>query len=209
MPKPVPSRPAVFVDKDGTLVENVPYNADPARLRFLPGAPEALAALAAAGFALVIVSNQSGLGMKLFTLAQFMDLCNALRQQLHTRSGVVLTDLLFCPHAPGPDRRPICACRKPQPWMITTAARAHGLDLAHSWMVGDTLDDVEAGHRAGCRALLLDSGGETEWREGPWRTPEQRLADWDAVARHILGDRGLRTEAARPAEHLDATRDAA
>lgn len=179
-------RSAVFIDKDGTLVENVPYNVDPARLRFMPGAFEALAALAARGHLLIVVSNQSGLARGLFTLAQFARLRAALESQLRHAAGVQLCDVLICPHAPTAQGLPACACRKPEPGMLLRAAVRHRIDLSHSWMVGDTLDDVEAGHRAGCRSLLLDSGGETVWRHTPLRVPEARCNGWDEVLDQIL-----------------------
>ena len=179
-------RPAVFVDKDGTLVDDVPYNADPALLSFRPAAPEALARLAESGYALVIVSNQSGIARGLFDEAQFARLRQALARRLLDRAGVRLTDFLYCPHAPAPDGGPQCSCRKPAPGMLLAAARRHRLDLARSWMVGDTLDDVEAGHRAGCRSVLYDSGGETVWRDSRLRRPEHCLGDWDEVAHHLL-----------------------
>jgi len=179
-------RSAVFIDKDGTLVENVPYNADPALQRFMPAACESLAALAAAGHALLVVSNQSGLALGYFTRAQFARLQAALQQQLREQAGVELTDFVICPHAPGPSGTPACLCRKPAPGMLLRAARMHGLDLSKSWMVGDTLDDVEAGHRAGCRSVLFDSGGETLWRQSPLRNPDARCTDWDDVAHVIL-----------------------
>ncbi|WP_374672880.1 D-glycero-alpha-D-manno-heptose-1,7-bisphosphate 7-phosphatase [Ideonella sp.] len=180
-------RPAVFIDKDGTLVENVPWNVDPAELRLMPGAAEALQALACGGFALVVVTNQSGLAEGRFSAAQFASLRAALRQMLRER-GVTLTDFLHCPHAASADGRPACLCRKPQPGMLHRAARLHGLDLARSWMVGDILDDVEAGRRAGCRSILLDSGGETVWRRTPLRVADHRVDDWIDVAERILGD---------------------
>lgn len=178
-------RPAVFIDKDGTLVENVPWNVDPAKLRLLPGAAEALRALAAHGHALVVVTNQSGLAEGRFGAAQFVSMRAALRQMLHDQ-GVVVTDFLHCPHAPGDDGRPACLCRKPQPGMLLRAARLHGLDLARSWMVGDILDDVEAGRRAGCRSILLDTGGETVWRRTPLRVPDHTVGDWVEVAEWVL-----------------------
>jgi D-glycero-D-manno-heptose 1,7-bisphosphate phosphatase len=178
--------PAVFIDKDGTLIENVPYNADPALLRFMPGAPEALRGLSQAGYALIVVTNQAGLALGHFTRAQFVRLQAALQARLREEAGVELLDVVVCPHAPDAHGAPACLCRKPAPGMITRAALSHRIDLRRSWMVGDTLDDVEAGHRAGCHALLLDSGGETVWRRSPMRLPEAICADWHAVARHIL-----------------------
>lgn len=180
-------RPAVFIDKDGTLVEDVPFNADPARLRFMPAACESLALLAAHGFALVVVTNQSGLALGRFTAQQFGRLQNVLQQRLRDEAGVTLDGFAWCPHAPGPEGEPACPCRKPAPGLLLEAARAHGLDLEQSWMVGDTLDDVEAGRRAGCRALLLDVGGETVWRRAPLRVPHGRCTHWGELARRILG----------------------
>ena len=183
------ARAAVFIDKDGTLLDDVPHNADPALLRFQPGALESLTALAAAGLALVVVTNQSGLSLGYFTRSQFSQLQAALEFQLSEAAGIALTDFVVCPHTPAPDGQPACLCRKPAPGMLIRAARAHRIDLAASWMVGDTLDDIEAGRRAGCRTLLLNTGGETEWRRSPLRTPHARCARWDAVTPLILADR--------------------
>ncbi|WP_233218143.1 D-glycero-alpha-D-manno-heptose-1,7-bisphosphate 7-phosphatase [Roseateles chitinivorans] len=181
-------RPCLFIDKDGTLIENVPYNVDPAQLRFMPGAGQALAALSSAGLALVIVTNQSGLARGYFTRAQFAQLQEALLQRLRDEAGVRIDDVLLCPHEPDAQGRPACLCRKPAPGMLITAARRHGLDLTRSWMVGDTLDDVEAGRRAGARGLLFDSGGETVWRRSPLREPEAVFDNWAAVAAHVLDE---------------------
>lgn len=190
------SRPAVFIDKDGTLVEKVPYNADPPLLRFKSSACEALAALAKAGLALVLVSNQSGIGRGYFTRGQFSALQVALERRLREEAGVELTDFVICPHVPAAGGAPACLCRKPAPGMLVRAARAHRLDLASSWMVGDTLDDIEAGRRAGCRTVLLDDGGETVWRRSPLRIPHARCIDWKGVLSLILADRsGLRSAA--------------
>lgn len=178
-------RSAVFIDKDGTLVRDVPYNVDPARLAFQPGACAALAQLAEAGFALVVVTNQSGLARGRFTAAQFEQLRAALCERL-LEHGVVLDAFMVCPHAPGADGAPTCACRKPAPGLFLEAARRCRIDLKRSWMVGDILDDVEAGHRAGCRSVLFDSGGETRWLRGPGRTPDARVTTWPEVTRLIL-----------------------
>jgi D-glycero-D-manno-heptose 1,7-bisphosphate phosphatase len=181
-------RRAVFLDKDGTVVVDVPYNADPALLRLQPGVGPALAALDAAGFALIVVSNQSGIALGRFTEAQFAQLREALADCLLRAAGVRLTDFYYCAHAPRADGTPACVCRKPSPLMLRCAAAEHGLDLARSWMVGDTLDDIEAGHRAGCRTVLYESGGETRWCSGAFRVPHARHRDWPAVARTILED---------------------
>lgn len=180
-------RPAVFLDKDGTLVEpDDAAVADPNRLRLVPGAGEALARLGAAGLALVLVTNESGIARGAFTRAQFARLQGALLRRLQEEFGVTLTDVAVCPHAPDAQGRPACLCRKPAPGMLTRAARAHGLDLARSWMVGDLLDDVEAGHRAGAAGLLLDTGGETAWRRSPLREPDGVFSDWPSLTDHLL-----------------------
>ena len=185
----VAARAAVFIDQDGALLAPLPLNADPTQLRFRPGACESLAALAATGLALIVVTNQSGLSLGRFTRWEFSQLQAALERLLSQTAGVTLTDFVVCPHTPTPDGQPACLCRTPAPGMLIRAARAHRIDLAASWMVGDTLDDIEAGRRAGCRALLLDTGGETEWRHSPLRTPHSRCAGWEAVTPLILADR--------------------
>ena len=183
------ARAAVFIDKDGTLLDETPHNTDPALLRFQPGACESLAALAARGLALIVVTNQSGLALGRFTRVEFSQLQAALERRLDEAAGIALTDFVVCPHTPAPDGQPACLCRTPAPGMLIRAARAHRIDLAASWMVGDTLDDIEAGRRAGCRTLLLDTGSETEWRRSPLRTPHARCSRWDAVTPLILADR--------------------
>ena len=181
-------RPAVFVDKDGTLVENVPYNVDPALVRFENGALAALAALATAGFSIAIVTNQSGLARGYFSLQAFEALRDVLQRRLRDEAGVEVVGLYFCPHAPDAHGGPVCLCRKPMPGLLQRAAIEHRLDMNQSWMVGDTLDDVEAGRRAGCRSIPYDSGGETVWRSAPLRLPHARVSSWDQVVQTILDE---------------------
>jgi histidinol-phosphate phosphatase family protein len=176
---------AVFLDKDGTLVENVPYNVDPARLRFTPHALEGLRLLVAHGWRLIVVSNQPGLAYGLFQRAELMRLRAALAERM-AEGGAPLTDFYCCPHAPAGPKAAGCLCRKPAPGLLRQAARRHALDLAQCWMIGDILDDVEAGARAGCRSILLDVGNETEWRLSPLRTPHARAADLLEAARLIV-----------------------
>lgn len=162
---------AVFFDKDGTLLEDVPYNVDPARIAFKPGALDAMRAARERGFALFIVSNQPGVAMGRFNTNELDRYFARLAARLEGE-GVGLTGWYVCPHP----REPFtCSCRKPRPGMLLAAARDHGIDLMHSWMVGDILDDVEAGNRAGCRTILVDCGGETEWVTGSFRVPTLML----------------------------------
>ncbi|MCL4182958.1 MAG: HAD-IIIA family hydrolase [Burkholderiaceae bacterium] len=167
--------PAVFLDKDGTIVEDVPFNVDPARLRFAPNALAGLRLLASLGLPLVIVTNQSGLASGRFSRAAFALLRRTLCRRLHDEAGVTLAGWYTCPHAPdAPDG---CRCRKPAPGLLRRAAARHGFALERSWMIGDILDDVEAGRRAGCTTVLLDVGNETVWRMAPMREPHYRCAD--------------------------------
>ncbi len=154
--------PAVFLDKDGTLIEDVPYNVDPDLIRLAPGAVAGLPLLHAAGYRLIVISNQSGVARGLFPEAALAGVEARLRALL-ADLGVPLAGFYYCPHHPEgslPDYAFACACRKPEPGLILRAAREHGTDLARSWFVGDILDDVEAGNRAGCRTILVDLGTE-------------------------------------------------
>ncbi len=194
------ARAAVFIDKDGTLLGDAPHHGDSAQLRFQPGAFESLATLAATGLALIVVTNQSGLSLGHLTRLEFSQMQAALERQLAEAAGIALTDFVVCPHTPTSDGQPACLCRTPAPGMLIRAARSHRIDLAASWMVGDTLDDIEAGRRAGCRTLLLDTGSETEWRRSPLRTPHARCTRWDAVTPLILADLHSRPASADRAE---------
>lgn len=180
-----PGRPGLFIDQDGALIEPMPHGLDPLLLRLRPGAGEALARLQAAGLALVIVTNQSGLASGRITRAEFARLQQLLLQRLQQEFGVRVDGVEVCPHSPDSQGRPACLCRLPAPGMLTRAGHRHGMDLKRSWMVGGTLDDVEAGHRAGARGLLLDSGSETAWRRSPLREPDARFVDWAGVAAHV------------------------
>jgi len=181
-----PGRVAVFLDKDGTLVRDIPYNVDPSLLEFTPNAVEALQLLDGAGLSLIVVTNQPGLASGRFTRRDFAALEAALRRKAREEAGVEFAGVFCCPHAPGSDGRPACLCRKPAPGMLRQAAIAHGLDLSHSWLIGDILDDVEAGHRAGCRSVLLDVGNETEWKTSPIRRPDAVCGDLLEAAQLVV-----------------------
>ncbi len=185
---------AVFLDKDGTLIEDVPYNVDPARVRLAPGAVEALRLLRGTDFRLIVVSNQSGVAHGLFPEAALAGVEARLRELL-AAGGVALDGFYYCPHHPDGSvaaYATVCDCRKPLPGMLRRAAREHGIDLARSWLVGDILNDVEAGRRAGCRTVLLDNGHETEWVMSELRRPDCVAVDLLGAAWAILTAEGAR-----------------
>ena len=191
---------AVFLDKDGTLVQDVPYNVDPARIALLPGVPEALRELQDAGFLLFVVSNQPGVALGRFH-ASALAAVEARLDELLAPSGVMIADYCWCPHPPAGMRGAIaCTCRKPRPGLLVDAAATHGVALDRSWMVGDILDDVEAGQRAGCRTILVDRGNETRWRAGRMRTPHAIVYQFADAASIILdGSRDARADQPRVA----------
>lgn len=155
--------PALFLDRDGTLVEPRHYPSLPADLILSEGIGPLLRRFQDAGWDLIVITNQSGLARGLFTEATLDAMHGYLRQMLR-QWGVELTAIQYCPHHPAGTVASLaitCACRKPQPGMLLAAATAHGVDLARSWMIGDILDDVEAGNRAGCRTALVDLGTES------------------------------------------------
>ena len=154
-------RPAVFLDRDGTLIVDVPYLGDPAQVRLLPGAVEALQRLRHAGFACVVVSNQSAVGRGMITLEQMHLVHRELARQL-AAAGTALDGNYWCTHAPQTtDKIAIQHVdRKPGPGMLLRAARELNLDLARSWIIGDQLSDMLAGRNAGCRGGILVRTGQ-------------------------------------------------
>jgi len=142
---------AVFFDRDGTLMEEVNYCADPSRVKLFPGVPGALARLKQAGFRTFIVTNQSGIGRGLITEAQY----RAVEAEMLRQAGAGLIDgVYFCPDSP------VSAAprRKPAPAMVLEAAAEHSVDLARSFFVGDKAADIECGRRAGARSILVRTG---------------------------------------------------
>lgn len=160
----ISAQAAVFLDRDHTLIEDPGYLNDPSAVRLLPGAAEAVQLLRAAGYRIVIATNQSGLARGRITEAQLEAVHQRLRELLQAHSTDV--DAIYhCPYLPGEEAvveqfRRDSELRKPRPGMLHLAAREMGLDLTRSWMVGDSARDVEAGRAAGCRTILI-AGGST------------------------------------------------
>src|SRR5262249_5859453 len=159
---------------------------------------ECLSALHAAGFALVVVSNQSGVARGYFPERALRGVETRLRALLD-EIGVPLAGFYYCPHHPEGsvvEYVRFCRCRKPAPGMLLKAAGELNIDPAASWCVGDILDDVEAGNRAGCRTILIDNGNETEWLLSAGRQPDFVVCDLagvaDIIAARSPGTRGRR-----------------
>lgn len=181
-------RRVVFLDKDGTLLQDVPYNVDPDLMQFMSGAVQGVRLLYAAGYDIVVVSNQSGVARGYFDLQALHAVEKRLTNML-AEADVPLLGFYYCPHHPEGTSAPFsiaCSCRKPKPGLLIRAASEHHIDLDRSWLIGDILDDVEAGHRAGCRSILLFNGHETEWLFTPERMPEMIARDLVEAAGYIL-----------------------
>ncbi len=181
-------RPALFLDRDGTLVENVPYNADPTAVVLEPRVGRALRWARDAGFALVVVTNQSALARGLCTEADVQAVNDRMRDLLRAE-GCELDGVYVCPHHP--DFGPACDCRKPAPGLLQRAARDLHLDLTRSVLVGDSERDMEAARRAGVRPLFYRNPS-LAIAPGAELVPAgvQAHDDWLALVRQLLADTG-------------------
>jgi histidinol-phosphate phosphatase family protein len=173
--QPGSSRGALFVDRDGTLIVDVGYPRDPALVEPLPGAIDALRELGSR-FALVIVSNQSGIGRGLIAEAEARAVHDRVID-VFRRGGVEFAGAYYCPHAPDAG----CMCRKPAPGLLLDASRELGLDLTTSVMIGDKASDIAAGRTAGCRQTIWFSPGPGVDGTGG----SQRCDDWAAAERFL------------------------
>lgn len=153
-------RPAVFLDRDGTINDDVGYLTDLAELRIYPYAPDAIRLLGRAGFAIVVVTNQGGIARGVLSEALVEHTHHLMAERL-TRAGAIVDAWYYCPHHPEsvvPRLAWPCACRKPGTAMPRAAAERLGIDLGRSWVIGDHWRDVQMGHAVGARAVLLRTG---------------------------------------------------
>jgi rfaE bifunctional protein nucleotidyltransferase chain/domain len=161
-PEPLSARPLrglVLLDRDGTLIRDVPFLSDPAKVELMPGVGEGLAALQAAGFALAIVTNQQGIGLGYYTTGELI----AVNQQLFRALGpygVRIAKIYFCPHSAADE----CACRKPGIALIARALRDFGVTPDHAFVIGDSATDAAAGTAAGCRTVLIGATGPCDYQ---------------------------------------------
>jgi D-glycero-D-manno-heptose 1,7-bisphosphate phosphatase len=160
MPDTDPPRPAVFLDRDGTLIEEVNYLAHPDQVRLFAGAADAVRTLNARGVPVVVVTNQAGVARGYFPEARIAEV-HARLDELLAAAGARVDGYYACPHHPdaADERyRVACGCRKPSPGLLRRAETELRLDLSRSCMIGDKESDLEAGARAGCRPILVRTG---------------------------------------------------
>lgn len=172
---------AVFIDKDGTLIKNVPYNVNPAKIELYTGAGKSLALLKQHGYKLFVITNQPGIAKKYFEENALAESFEAIQLMLG-ECDVTIDDFYYCPH----NDTDTCSCRKPKPGLLQQAARDNNIDLAASWMIGDILNDAEAGNAAGCRSILFDNGNETEWLMNDERRPYSIVTSLYEAAKLII-----------------------
>ena len=174
-------RPAVFLDRDGTIMVDVGYPKYARQVKLIPGVASALKEFQEKGFLIIIISNQSGIGRGYMTRNQAESVHKKVVSLLGD-SGIEIDGAYYCPHAPADG----CDCRKPSPAMLFDASRKFGIDLSRSFMIGDRDVDIETGKNAGCRTLRLRAGAD--------ETPGPVIADyendnWDGLARYVLDGR--------------------
>jgi len=177
-----PDRPPVFLDRDGTVIVEKEYLADPDRVQIEAGVTPALRLLQEAGHPLVVVSNQSGIGRGMFTENEALRV-NARVAELLSAEGVHILAWYYCPHAPDEP----CACRKPLPGMALAAAAEWGLPLAGSYVIGDKRSDVELADAIGGTGILVTTGHgrrDAEWARSQDRPVFDGLAE---AAAYVLG----------------------
>ena len=177
----------VFLDRDGTINEEMGYINHPSRFHLLPGTIAAIARLNRAGIKVVLVTNQSGVARGYFPASLMEQIHQQLQQVLH-QGGAYLDGIYICPH--GPDAG--CDCRKPRPDLLYQAVRDLKIDLSRSFVVGDRFIDIELAANAGARGILVLTGygrGELEYYQGPKRTePVYIASDLEDAARFILNE---------------------
>jgi len=152
---------AVFLDRDGVLIEDRGPISELSQVHCMEDVAETLRELSAAGFALVVVTNQSIVARGLATEGQIEAIHEHILSEIEAMNGPKIDGVYFCPHHPEaslPTYRQRCECRKPKAGMLIQAAREHGIDLARSWLVGDRMSDINAGAKAGCRTVLVETG---------------------------------------------------
>ncbi|MBA2379374.1 MAG: HAD-IIIA family hydrolase [Blastocatellia bacterium] len=175
---PENTRKAVFIDRDGTLIEEVDFLSRVEEMRLFEYTRPALESLKAAGFYLFVVTNQSGIARGYFDVSAV----EAIHESLQAHAGNLIDGFYHCPHLPDAG----CKCRKPLPGMIKEAAEQFGIDLSASWMIGDKALDILAGKNAGTRTILVETGYGAEHRENLPARPDLIVKDLSEAVQKIL-----------------------
>jgi D,D-heptose 1,7-bisphosphate phosphatase len=157
--KKVTSNKATFLDRDGVINKEVGYLSDPNDFEFLEGSIEALKILKQKGYLLIIITNQAGIARGFLTEKTLTSIHSKMIERLKL-NNIQLDDIYYCPHHP--EFTGLCDCRKPNPGMILKAQIKHNIDLTNSYMVGDTLNDIQTGKAAKCKTVLVLTGYGTE-----------------------------------------------
>lgn len=175
-------RPAVFIDRDGTISEEVGYINHPSRFRVFPYSAPAIKLLNESGWLAIVVTNQAGVARGYFSEEMIKSVHERLDQDLES-NGARLDAIYYCAHHPSLGEPPYlldCDCRKPRPGLIRQADGEFGIDLKKSWMVGDRYSDVELARNAGVNSALVMSGygrGEWEHQRGSWKYQPDLIAE--------------------------------
>jgi D-glycero-D-manno-heptose 1,7-bisphosphate phosphatase len=172
---------AVFIDRDGTINEEVGYVNHLSRYQIYPWTPEAIRNLNQAGLKAIVVTNQAGVARGYFTEDLVRQIHEKLQEEI-TRAGAYFDAIYYCPHHPSvgePPYRQVCNCRKPKTGMLERAVEEFGVDLARSYVVGDRYSDIELAHNAGACSIFVLSGyglGEYEYQRQNWQLQPQHVA---------------------------------
>lgn len=174
---------AIFLDRDGVINIEVGYLSDPENFEFIEGSVEALRILKQKGFILIIITNQAGIARGYYTKEALNEIHKKMNRLLKEQD-VVLDDVFYCPHHP--DFTGACDCRKPKPGMIIKAKEKYNIDLQNSYMVGDTLKDIESGLAANCKTVLVLTGyGEKERKNIIIYKPDMIFKNLNEFAKNI------------------------
>jgi D-glycero-D-manno-heptose 1,7-bisphosphate phosphatase len=173
---------ALFLDRDGTIIEDREYMRDPALVRLLPGAADALSKLAREGWKLIVISNQSGVGRDLIAPDEMRAVQTRFEKLMQAASAPIDASY-FCLHAPEDG----CPCRKPSPLLVEQAAREHAIDLAESFMIGDREADIQCGRNAGCSTIWLRNTTFSVADD----LPDFVAPDWSAIYEKLTARSGV------------------
>jgi len=179
---------AVFMDRDGTIIEDVGYLNHPGAIQFIPGSIEAIKMLNAAGYKVIVITNQAGVARGLISENMLQTIDKTLHKWLLS-GGAHLDGIYYCPHHPEHGYYPyrqVCECRKPHPGLIKRAQKDFDIDLSQSYMIGDKATDIEAGQKVGVKTIMVLSGHGTEEKGKLKNAPDQFAANLLEAVKQIL-----------------------